>query len=84
MSETPCIITKDANLPEEVRFRGGFPLQAFKQILCARKEDLSKVDAWVYLKISHPNTFSKEADPRHNNPWRKCHTENYWVWIIPC
>jgi hypothetical protein len=24
-----------------------------------------------------------ETSQHEKNPWRKCHTENFWVWVIP-
>ena len=43
------------------------------------KAELSKGEAWQRVPKFAPGNPPK---PWHeSNPWRKCHTENYWVWF---
>lgn len=42
-----------------------------KHVHWVAKSELSRGEAWEQI---NRNITS------HNNPWRKCHTENYWVW----
>lgn len=38
------------------------------------KNEMSRVGGWVEALKIRPITDDY-------NPWRKCHTENYWVWF---
>lgn len=39
--------------------------------MCFKKSDISRGEAWSLVS------------PLPDNPWRKCHTENYWAWYRP-
>lgn len=67
-------------IPVEVRemvdMMAGERVPSFK-IRFSSKE-VAKVVAWKRCPM--PRFDPRKTDPRQRNPWRKAHTENFWVW----
>jgi hypothetical protein len=66
----------DQELPEEVAHDLSRYLDGAKPARVAfYDKKLSRVEAWFQTTKLTPGAPI--------NPWRKCHTKNYWVWYIP-
>lgn len=55
-------------IPREVIERLGVLQPLIEEVVFFSKAELCRSDAWDAVPVLP------------NNPWRKCHTKNYWVW----
>jgi len=65
-------------IPEELasRVQRQFGLQDLDpaRLTFAAKTDQHRAEVWLDAVKHHP--------PGERNPWRKCHTENYWAYYL--
>lgn len=45
-----------------------------KRVVFCHKQELSRCEGWMKAVKTQPLG--------DKNPWRKCHTENYWAWYL--
>ena len=76
-----------SDTPEEVQERvdqwSDFNGPGVEHVRFFGKAKWTRGDAWSIVERALP---VNPANPKHDNksnPWRKCHTESYWVWVVP-
>jgi hypothetical protein len=66
-------------LPEEVSkhldWAYSYGQKRLIQVAFYAKADISRGEAWKKTELSTAVVYDR-------NPWRKHHTEHYWVWVI--